>query len=81
MLGERESASMSTTWKVGVREVSRPYLCVSTIDPWAGGVLYSLRLKLFMYDHLPLLFGARLSRKRHRASSLRGLPRSVLRHG
>lgn len=24
---------MSTTWKVGVREVSRPYLCVSTSDP------------------------------------------------
>jgi hypothetical protein len=40
VLGERESASLSTTWKVGVREVSRPYLCVSTIDPWAGGVFY-----------------------------------------
>ena len=38
VLGERESASMSTTWKDGVREVSRPYLCVSTIGPWVGRV-------------------------------------------
>lgn len=34
VLGERESASMSTTWKDEVREVSRPYLFVSTIGPW-----------------------------------------------
>ena len=38
VLGERESASMSTTWKEGVREVSRPYLCVSTIGPWVGWI-------------------------------------------
>ena len=48
VLGERESASMSTTWKEGVREVSRPYLCVSTIGPWVDGILLRLReLKLF----------------------------------
>ena len=42
------SASMSTTWKEGVREVSRPYLCVSTIGPWVDGILLRLReLKLF----------------------------------
>ena len=47
VLGERESASMSTTWKEGVREVSRPYLCVSTIGPWVDWVLLCLReLKL-----------------------------------
>jgi hypothetical protein len=40
MLGERESASMSTTWNEGVREVSRPYLYVSTIDPWVDGDFY-----------------------------------------
>lgn len=47
MLGERESASMSTTWKEGVREMSRPYLCVSTIDPWPGAGLCLRRRKLF----------------------------------
>ena len=40
VLGERESASMSTTRKEGVRDVSRPYLCVSTIDLWVAWILY-----------------------------------------
>jgi len=39
-LGERESASMSTIWNEGVREVSRPYLCVSTIGPWVDRDFY-----------------------------------------
>lgn len=48
VLGDRESASRSTMWKEGVREVSRPYLCVSTIGPWADWILLCLReLKLF----------------------------------
>jgi hypothetical protein len=47
VLGERESASISTTWKEGVREVTRPYLCVSTIGPCVDWILLCLReLKL-----------------------------------
>lgn len=87
VVGDREADSMSTKWKVGVREMSRPYVTfayqrTAFVDADARFLcIFCYWVLLLWYDfHLPLLFGARLSKRRGRASSLRGLRRWDLRH-
>lgn len=77
LVEEREADSMSTKWKVGVREMSRPYITFAYQRTVFVDADVSLHLFLLgvadVYCHLPLLFGARLSKRRGHASSLRGL--------
>lgn len=84
----READSMSTKWKVGVREMSRPYVTFAYQRTAASLTLMRYFFASFatgcccsgVIFHLPLLFGARLSKRRGRASSLRGLRMWDLRH-